>query len=598
MMAKIKAGIKKHENLILAGIFILGLMLLISALYDFTYWGKDDTHMKDILAGNYTGVPESHPIYFRWPLAIIISSLYRLLPTVPWYGLFLIFCHFGSLFIIAARSLSFCRFFRTKLLLLIIFFALVFGLLLEHLVFLTFTLAAAMVATVTVFLLVTDKKEKKALPTVILAFITFNIRMDIGILMLVFLGLGVTYLWLSEKPVFTTKNAIKYLTLSGLLLAPIILGLLAHMLAYGTSEWKTYGEINKGLTTITDFVGMEGHEGNEQFYEGIGLTDTEVAMAGSLNWALLDKMDADTMEQIATYRLYQLSAGESSTGHLLFAVKQLYWRMTSLTIDRETPYRALVFLGYGALLGLCFLDLLAKTKNTGRTRRILPTLLLLAAARTALWLYILYQGRSPDRVTHSLYLVELALLFAILLNEIRILHLSKAPDGVKKAYPLIVCTLVGIMAIAITPGKIKWVDNEYKHYEQISHSWSVALDYFGSHPQNRYITLQTSISPSEKIFEIPPKHPPNYISASMWTYGSPLYHDRVAKMFASPDISVARALTDPAVENVFIVSRRGEDIGFITDYYNAQGYGATLEAVDAVGQGLVNELTVYLLRLE
>jgi len=594
-----KASIKKHENLILAGFFIPGLMLLISVLYDFTYWGKDDTHMKDILAGNYTGVADSHPIYFRWPMAIIISSLYRLLPAVPWYGLFLICCHFGGLFVIAVCSFSFCRFFRTKLLLLIMLFALMFALLLEHLVFLTYTLAAAMSAMAAIFLFVMAKKEKKAIiPAVILTFIAFNTRLEIGALMLVFMAIGWVYRWLFEKPLFTRQNAIKYLTILGIIVAPIILSAVAHMAAYGSAEWKNFSRLNAGRTQVADFVGMEGYGGNETFYEGLGFSTNEVAVARSLNWALLDKMDAEVMEEIAAYRLHQVNATESFAERLLLAVKQLYWRMTSLTLDRETPYMALVFLGYGALLGLCLVDLLAKTKNSNRARRILPILVLSAAARTILWLYVLYQGRSPDRVTHSLYLVELALLFAILLNEIRILHLSPVSGSIKKAYPLIIYALASIIAIVIIPGKINWVNNEYRHYENISHSWSVALDYFDSHPQNRYITLQTSTSPSEKIFEIPPMHPKNYISASMWTYGSPLYHDRVAMMFGSPDISVTRTLTDPAVENIFIVSRTGEDIGFIADYYNAQGYGAALEAVDMVGQGLINELTVYSLAIE
>jgi hypothetical protein len=43
----------------------------------------------------------------------------------------------------------------------------------------------------------------------------------------------------------------------------------------------------------------------------------------------------------------------------------------------------------------------------------------LFAVRSALWMYILYVGRYPARITHSLYFMEMCILMAMLLVEFR-----------------------------------------------------------------------------------------------------------------------------------------------------------------------------------
>ena len=66
--------------------------------FDYYYDLNDDVLMKDILAGVYTGTPEGHNIQMLWLVSAFISLFYRMIGTLPWYGLFLCLCHFGSLF--------------------------------------------------------------------------------------------------------------------------------------------------------------------------------------------------------------------------------------------------------------------------------------------------------------------------------------------------------------------------------------------------------------------------------------------------------------------------------------------------------------------
>ena len=98
----------KIENWIIAVGAVAVLGVFAALRFDYYYDLNDDVLMKDILAGVYTGTPEGHNIQMLWPVSAFISLFYRMIGTLPWYGLFLCLCHFGSFFLIVKRSLLFC----------------------------------------------------------------------------------------------------------------------------------------------------------------------------------------------------------------------------------------------------------------------------------------------------------------------------------------------------------------------------------------------------------------------------------------------------------------------------------------------------------
>ena len=54
---------------------------------------NDDTTISSILNGNYLGTPDGHSVYVSYPLSGLLSLLYRILPRVPWFTLFLLGCY-------------------------------------------------------------------------------------------------------------------------------------------------------------------------------------------------------------------------------------------------------------------------------------------------------------------------------------------------------------------------------------------------------------------------------------------------------------------------------------------------------------------------
>ena len=72
-----------------AVVCMIGLWIVLAVCFDFYYDLNDDSAMKDILSGTYTGVPDGHNIQMLYPLGWGIAFLYRICPVIPWYGIFL-----------------------------------------------------------------------------------------------------------------------------------------------------------------------------------------------------------------------------------------------------------------------------------------------------------------------------------------------------------------------------------------------------------------------------------------------------------------------------------------------------------------------------
>ena len=105
----LKGFYKRHENQILATALVLALLLFLGVRYDYYYDLNDDVTMKDLLSGVYTGEPEGHNIQVLYPLSLAVSLAYRVFPGMPVYGFFLCLCQYGCLWLMAKRSLCFCR---------------------------------------------------------------------------------------------------------------------------------------------------------------------------------------------------------------------------------------------------------------------------------------------------------------------------------------------------------------------------------------------------------------------------------------------------------------------------------------------------------
>ena len=197
--------------------FTFSLALLLSAQFDFYYDLNDDTMIKDIVSGAYTGQPSGYCIQMLYPLAWCIALCYRAIPTVPWYGLFLCLCQFGVIFLITVRLLSLAQRVRTGLLALVVEAALAVGLFLREIVVIQYSVTAGICMAGAVFLFLTAKNADKPsvffrrnLIPLLLVVLSFLIRTEICMMLLPFLLLAGLARWCGEEYFFTAVNFRKY----------------------------------------------------------------------------------------------------------------------------------------------------------------------------------------------------------------------------------------------------------------------------------------------------------------------------------------------------------------------------------------------------
>ena len=94
--------LESRRDIFLISVIIAGILAVVSFVCPPYYSMNDDVTMKSIMAGTYTGVPDGHAVYMKYPLTGIISMLYRIMDSVPWFDVIMVGC-----FLLAMSSVLF-----------------------------------------------------------------------------------------------------------------------------------------------------------------------------------------------------------------------------------------------------------------------------------------------------------------------------------------------------------------------------------------------------------------------------------------------------------------------------------------------------------
>lgn len=578
----------QEENWIWALLAVAFLGLCVGICFDYYYDLNDDVLMKDILAGVYTGEPEGHNIQMHWPISALISLFYRVAGGLPWYGLFLCFCHFGCIFLIIRRAVCLCGKHFGK-----VFAALCFGgffgsFFLEHLVYAQYTVTCTLLAATASFLFYTTKSElspmlfiKKNIPAVLLVWTAYLIRSEMLLLVLPMICVAGVAKWSGEKGgytqetvfagsegagngrrILTKENVIKYFGTFGLILLGILLGQAVHMLAYGSSEWKAFTEFFDNRTELYDFQKPPVYEGNEEFYERIGITESERILFDNYNFGLDDEIDEAMVGEIALYAGQLRKETTPFLGNLAAKLKAYGYRFFHGpgAAGSDYPWNYLVILGYLAVI------LMAVTKDIwGAFFR----LALLFFVRSGLWMYILWGERDPVRITHSLYLMEITILAAMAFGQWKEIR----DEGRKKWSGALTLAAFSLLILSVLPASVRQVGAEQDRRREVNAPYQELYSYLsGRENQGNFylIDVYSSVAYSEKMFEEVDNSLDNYDIMGGWACKSPLWKKKLAAF----DIEcMEQALKDRG--NVYFVRKKSEDMDWLPAYY--EGHGTPIE---------------------
>ena len=569
-----------YENCILAFAVMAVSAFLMSFFFDFYFDMNDDTMMRDIMSGVYSGTPDGHNMQTLYPLGALIALCYRISGSFPWYGSFLFLCQFGCFFLVGVRMCTLTdvlharRQTRTgadgawntagdgsgmrlriagKLLCLLVLVFFQWGIWLIHMVNVQYTITCGMLVGAAVFLFLTmpggtffgkasGTLSVKAfltgsLPSLLLFLLAFQLRSEMALLTLPFLGLAGLFCWWADRPVFEKKNLCKYGGLLLLLLAGMGISIGADSLAYG-GEWKTFRQFFNDRTTVYDFYPeVLTEERFDAELEELGISTGSQILLDNYNFGLDERIDTRMLSNVAAYAREHVGGGRDWGA--VFKEKLLLYRYRSFH-GSDAPYNLLVILGYGINI-ISIVILLRRDRVSCFAAAVQLALIFLV--RSGLWMFVLMRGRDPERITHPLYLVEFCLLAGVFLR-----HLRRGMYSVGTAL-LLIC-LWGLWKGAPAVSADQAVRLE------AGRDWEAIDAYCRAHPDIFYFEdVYSTVAFSGKLLESRENILANYDIAGGWMCKSPLYQEKLAAF----DIDVAsEALAEGKAD--FIMSREEESL--------------------------------------
>ncbi len=548
-----------YRNCILTFAVMGTSALLMGIFFDFYFDLNDDTMMRDIMSGVYSGTPDGYNMQTLYPLGALLALCYRMCGSFPWYGAFLFLCQFGCFFLVGVRLCTladgFCvwkqmrtgddgvgiwdragkaRRFAGKLLCLLIVVVFQWGIWLSHMVHVQYTITCGMLVGAAVFLFLTIpgivfRKEGsetpsakafllKSLPSLFLFLLAFHLRSEMALLTLPFLGLAGFFCWWADRPFFTKENWCKYGGLLLLLFAGMGLSIGADSLAYG-GEWKEFRQFFDDRTTIYDFY-------PEVLPEESALADVELEQLGvsvgsqillrNYNFGLDGRIDAQMLADVAAYAKEHV--GGARDWGAVFREKLRLYRYRSFH-GEDAPYNLLVIVGYATNI-IAIVILLRKEICVLLVA--MAQLFLLLFVRSALWMFVLVRGRDPERITHPLYLVEFCLLAGMLLWHLR---RSVAAKNIA-AGTVAVLFLLSLWGLwkgfpAVCADQIR--------RQEVNRDWEAIDAYCKVHPDTFYFEdVYSTVAFSDKLFACRDNVIANYDIAGGWMCKSPLYRKKLA----------------------------------------------------------------------
>ena len=429
--------------LILTSLFFVGIHLL----YTFTYGVVDDPFIATVLNGAYTGTPDAHVVYIKYPLAWILTMLFTWFPQVNWHFLLLVSCFQICCFVVCFRICSNVNKIRNKLFLSILFLLLFWLTMGEMVLTVHYSMCAAVLSATGIFYFGTIPRGASRknlalnfLAVLLMLWTAYAIRARTLFMLLPLAGGVFIYLLFREKPVFRKKNLIRWL------FCPVVLfiglgGLeLMHNANYKSELWQEFLTFNDARTTLYDFYGLPEYEKNKEFYEQLNISKArDYVTLEKYYLELRDGMDPDALPQIADYRVKESKETLPTGKRIIESIKAL-----PLNLVKKT------YAPVNWIVAACFLILLLASILLKKWRA-LAALILCFVGSLIPWLWMIYVGKPTPRVTMGIWAADLLFFAALLIDhadEIRSLFAGSGKEKKKWAGPL----AFGVFTAALLAG--------------------------------------------------------------------------------------------------------------------------------------------------
>ena len=497
-------------NILLALCIAMITWGIVAIGFDFFYDLNDDILIKDILSGAYTGTPSGYNNQMMYPISVLIAGLYRLIPSVPWYGIMLMGGLAASVTIIAYRLLCYTFNIWIKLAMSVFVIVFILGVYLDEITNMTYTVVSAMLVTAACVWVLTDNnlRLRDNIVPIVLCIISFNIRSEMFLLMCPYMAAAALIKFIFDLSKKTLRNLSE---IAVVILVGVVFTFLIDTIAYSGSEWREYRRLFDARTEVYDFTGIPEYDTNEDFYESESITREQWQLLVDYNYALDDNISADTLETIASF----VRSGEAKDANgdpytranvgIKTAIGQYIRSIVDFTADSMyMPFRLIFTLLFMVLV---ILSILSRRGDT------LVALALVLLCRSVPWIYFYYSGRPVERLSHPMFFIEAAILLTMLCQT-KIGRLDKG---------LVYLTLILILVLCVVNLKTEWGDTarQMREREEVNASYEKLCDHTTTTEGYYLIDVYSTVDYTEKVFALQADKS-NQMLAGGWMAGSPL----------------------------------------------------------------------------
>ena len=507
----IQTYLEKHLFEVFLSVAFIGLIaILTTVFFGYSYASNDDVMLRNIANGTYSGTSDAHMIYIMYPLGLVFSTLYRIIPGVEWYDVFSVGIHYLCWFLILLRVMYLGKQKSIRIACGLVTAAILIVFDWQYLIMGHYTVLAGVIASTAILYYVTMDMEHKStfsrILVIALLLLCLLLRKQVFLLALPIGGIIFFVRLIQTQTKELRKQELRY---TGIMIAVLFLisGIffLTERIAYSSEEWKNFLNYNEARTDAYDYYFLGDYVNFPSEYEAMGLTEGDFRAVLDYNTEIVPGFSTEKMQEITRLGHIQRSNERSLKGQLLDAARFTFREALDFIVSPIGILLVSVFI-LQIVLSLC-----------GKKKQIplLPVL-------TVLYLFgIMYvftfKKRFPEHVSFDLYIMCLSALAGF--------AASRLVNTRPKAVVIIACILFGgMMGLSVS----QWIElqnNKTLNEERIL-AWTQINEYCSSHEENRYLMATKSFVFSTENLFAKALEAPNTLRLGTWVEMSPLQRQR------------------------------------------------------------------------
>ena len=515
-------------SLITAAVLTCATLVYFLCIKKYYPINSDEILLKRTIEGATNGgespfAPVPYMVYINSLLGLILLLFYLIIPTAPWYFMMLAVVTAFAYTAILYKTLVLCRDSYKKAIAGFVLFVLLI-LICNYFVKIIYTEVAGLCAGASVFYCLcidfeASKREKIFDATVlsILACFSILLRQEIGYITFAFVLAILLY------RVFVTKVDIKKIYKTAIpVFCCLLIPFVVQTVVKNTSGYKAHTEYNQTRTEFFDYYGMPDWETDKEFYESIGIDYEQYVLIEGCTYIFDDVISEEQMKSIVEYQKEKI-ASEGFFGKIKATVGRAVSEPRAFTFTRSA-YIILLF-----SIAIVVLTIIRKEY----ARLILIGIISLLSL--AMFLYLCYIGRVPDRGVRPLFFIELLTILYFALTE--------NYDFIKfKRAWLRYATVCGLIALTLPGAAINLLEDrgDYKLSEKNAQEYTAVREYILNNSDRNYIIATGYVMSEPVTFNTNSLKRMNYIGRSTWELHSPHAHNLYRDWGISGEMTVKK----------------------------------------------------------